>query len=194
MTILAFFQNMWVESPKAVYKMLDRNKDNPMFWNQTCKNLMFMGCKTGRVLRQAFGDLADKMIYDECTKEICNNPKTIPKADYKHIRETIKRIKPEIIITFGEVAFKAVNWEHGRLRNPAVLIKCPHPAARQVDTATTLRMTAEAIQEYIKYNKGCSVCKAPNPHWVKIVYDFLCDKCDGELADSFNAVNMERKL
>jgi len=96
MKILVFLQNMWVKNPLKVKKILAKN---PEKWNEICKDLLFMGCITGKRIKAAFGDLTDNMIFDETTKEIADNPKVVLKADLSHISDTIKRIKPDIILT-----------------------------------------------------------------------------------------------
>ena len=81
--IVAFMQNMWVKDPVKVQAMIDRHPDK---WNWYVKAFLFSGCITGRRIKQAFGEeLANSIIYEECTKEIADNPKTICKPDLKHI-------------------------------------------------------------------------------------------------------------
>lgn len=152
MKVLAFLQNMWVKDPAKVQVSLDRWKDTPEFWNRMVASLLFSGCITGRRIKTAFGDdLAFSIIYDECTKEIADNPKVILKPDFEHIANTIKRIKPDVIITFGNHAYKAVTsmYESGAIFYHTVptckIIVSPHPAARQPDTLDKLKAVAEKL-------------------------------------------------
>lgn len=180
MVVLAFLQNMWVKDPEKVQQSLDRHLDNPMFWNRMTKGLLFSGCKTGRVLIQTFGtDLIENIIFDECTKEICNNPKTIPTPDLIHIETTLLRLKPDIIITFGKIAFNTINNFTPELQARTILnyriIEAPHPAARQPITINKLREVAEklkaimALEELKQKSKGIMKTKKPRRRYLKTI-------------------------
>lgn len=155
MIIVAFLQNMWVKNPDNVKRMLDRWKDDPDFWNKTCRNLLFMGCKTGRVIKQVFGeDLAYSIIYDECTKEIAGDAKRVCKPDPCHIEATLNRLKPDVVITFGKIAYSAVfdviYGSKGKFK--PFLLPSPHPAARQPDTISKLRNVSKHLLKFINQN------------------------------------------
>jgi hypothetical protein len=148
--ILAFLQNLWVKNPEIVYNKLKRN---PGSWNRWCKKLLFSGGTTGRRIKEVFGDLADNIIWDEVTKEIADNPKIICKPDNEHIINTIERVKPQIIIVFGNVAQKAVsdlsegNIElRKRLRKNRIFLAAPHPARRDKNILNNLRSFAEELR------------------------------------------------
>lgn len=143
--ILAFLQNLWVKNPVKVQDMFDRNPERR---NDLLRFLLFHGGLTGKRIKQAFGeDLAYEIIYEECTKEIANNPKTICKPDLKHIEESLLRIDPDLVITFGDIAYKSIlkNTVYG-----LTIIKAPHPAARQSDTVHKLKLVAKRINQFIK--------------------------------------------
>lgn len=157
MVILAFLQNMWVKNPESSKKTLKRN---PKIWNRMVKSYLFTGCVTGSRIKKAFGeDLAFEIIYDECTKELADNPKTICKPDPKHILDTITAIQPDIIIMFGQIAQNAVGkviaethciTKHTELHS----FKAPHPAARQPDTLSKLMDIAEKVRYSIQTING----------------------------------------
>jgi len=139
--------------PAKVQAALKRS-DNPDTWNQWCKILLFQGCITGKRIKAVFGDLVDDMIFDQSTKEILNNPREVPKADLKHMRNTILRIRPDTIITFGNHTTKALHkiitspdmWYH--IRIPKIIFNAPHPAARQPDTIAKLKSVAEKLRVF----------------------------------------------
>lgn len=151
MKILVFMQNMWVKEPAKVQVVLDRHKDKPDFWNRMVKSLLFSGCITGKRIKQAFGDLTTDMIFDESTKEILNNPRDVPKADLVHMRNTILRIRPDAILTFGNHAAKGLDkiitspYVFYHIRIPKHIFNAPHPAARQPETITRLKNIAQSI-------------------------------------------------
>lgn len=157
--ILAFMQNMWVKDPAKVQKSLDRWKDKPEFWNNMVKTLLFAGCLTGRNIKKAFGqDLALSIIWDETTKEIADNPKYVPKADLEHMRNTILRVRPDVIITFGKNAESALEkiilnknvFYH--IRIPKHIFHAPHPAyvTRNPKAMDTINWVADRIKELVK--------------------------------------------
>jgi len=140
---------MWVKNPLKVKKILAKN---PEKWNEICKDLLFMGCITGKRIKAAFGDLTDNMIFDETTKEIADNPKVVLKADLSHISDTIKRINPDIIITFGKHAENALMsmYKSGVIYYhstpvPKHIFNAPHPAARQPETIVKLKVIAKMV-------------------------------------------------
>lgn len=164
--ILAFLQNMWVKNPESCRKIVERHAHEPDFWNSWVRRLLFAGGLTGKRIIKVFGkELAWEIIYDECTKEIAGDSKYCPKPDLKHIEEAIKKINPDIIITFGRVATKAVfdvthsescygyqdirfdpyeQYEHIKF------LVAPHPAARQPEKINELNEVAEEIKKLLK--------------------------------------------
>lgn len=127
MKIVAFLQNMWVREPSKLKAMLARNDE--AYRRDMCKRLLFAGCVTGRRLRQGLGDLCDEIIWEECTREIADNPRDILPPQRDHIRAVLTEIQPAIIVAFGRVAASAV-FEHGRDVVKAEFLTCCHPAAR----------------------------------------------------------------
>jgi len=59
MTVLAFMQNQWLKNPEPHKRFLAAN---PELRNASIKKLLFWKCKSGRVLRQTFGELCDQII------------------------------------------------------------------------------------------------------------------------------------
>jgi hypothetical protein len=155
MKILAFLQNMWVNEPEKV-KELVKTTD----WNRLVYWFLFRGCKTGQVIKQVFGELANKIIYDETTREIAGDPKTTFKPDLKHMHLSILKHKPDIIITFGKIAENAMmeylcNKEYFTERTAdnysiSVIHRLPHPAAasRNPQYMLHLKHAAKQIKEY----------------------------------------------
>lgn len=152
MRVVAYLQNMWVKEPDKVQALLDRHKDNPMYWNKMCKLLLFAGCITGRRIKDAFGDLVNDMIFDETTKEIAGDSKKIFKPDYFHIESSLNRLKPDVVICFGAIAAKAVTnvIDNGGCEFVPAIITAPHPAARQPDTVPKLKAAAKQLRELLK--------------------------------------------
>lgn len=145
--VVAFMQNMWVKDPARIRAMLERAP-----WNQRddlrlrlIRRALFAGCITGRRLKAAFGDLTDKIVWEEASPEIADNPKTICPPVPRHIEDVLEHHNPDIVITFGKPAGDAVEkiWT-------CTLIRCCHPAARQPDTISKLKAAAAELTAYIK--------------------------------------------
>lgn len=143
-TIMGFLQNMWVKDPAKVQAALNRS-DDPNVWEFWVKALLFSGCLTGKRIKSAFGSLADNIIYDECSKEIADNPKTICKPNPDHIKRSLIKHEPNIVIAFGNHAYKAL-LPFSMYYD--MIIKSPHPAARQPDTIQKLRAIPELIYSF----------------------------------------------
>lgn len=141
---MGFLQNMYVKDPAKVQQAINKS-DDPNVWEFWVKALLFSGCLTGKRIKAAFGDLADNIIYDECSREIADNPKTICKADPKHIKRSLIKHKPNIVIAFGNHAYKALQPFSMYYDT---IIKAPHPAARQTDTLDKLKLIPEIIYRY----------------------------------------------
>lgn len=139
MKILAFLQNMYCDNPELVKRIV--TEDN---WNRLVKKFLFQSF-TGKRIIKAFGEeLANRIIYDESTDEIADNPYSACKPNIVHIRWALHKHKPDIVITFGGIAYKSVSSVY-----KGELIRLPHPASRRADTMPRL-VTAKLKIERIK--------------------------------------------
>lgn len=123
MTILCFLQNMWVREPEKVRLWLEKN---PHLWERAVAGFLFAGCLTGRRIKTCFGeDLIRQMTFEECTKEIAGDSRTICPPDPGHIKACLDQYRPNIVVTFGKVAEEAVRpawteWLMAALNNPEI--------------------------------------------------------------------------
>lgn len=146
---LAIMQNMWVREPDRMRKAFETHGEE--FRLRFIKYALFAGCLTGRRIRGAFGDdLVDKIIWEESTREIAGDAKTVFPPALEHIRNIIVKYQPLIVIAFGKIAAEAtfqVLQKNG-ITKPHMLkfVTCPHPAARQPDTMERLREAAEKVR------------------------------------------------
>lgn len=152
MKVLAIMQNMWVKNPPAVKKLLANGVD----WNYMVRRFLFNGCRTGQRILEVFGkENAYDFIYDESTPEIADNPNTIFKPDPKHIVKSLKTHQPDLVISFGGIANKAVDAilidlaKVNKIWQKVNHVKCPHPAARQVQSQLQLKIQANHVKELL---------------------------------------------
>lgn len=140
MIVLAVLQNMYVNDPERVKAIIERT---PQARRRMLTYALFAGCRTGRVLKQVFGeDCPRRFIWDESTREIAGDTRTVYPADYEHLRAVLAEVKPDVVLAFGKVASGAL----AGLVPGEKLVIGPHPTARQPDTMRRLRWMAEALE------------------------------------------------
>jgi len=129
MKILAFLQNQWFKNPERVKAIMDRNPERR---NQLIGTYLFMGCLTGQRLTAALGEsLCDEIIWEECSPEIGGKSSSAFPADHAHMKEAIRKHRPDMILAFGKLSSVAIDYI--RLNPEFVSIPAihgPHPAAR----------------------------------------------------------------
>ncbi len=138
--VLAFLQNMWVKNPERVKAEIKKHGEE--YRTRLLRYCLFAGCKTGRNLTKAFGeDLLELIAFEETTREIAGDPKTIFPADASHIGNAITVHKPLIVVTFGTIAREAVQpyWT-------GMFIKAHHPASRNTASYQTLTDAATRLR------------------------------------------------
>ena len=140
--IVAFLQNAWVRDPECLQYSIARH--NEAFRLDMLRRLLFAGCLTGRRLRAAFGPFCEQIVWEECTREIADNPRVVLPAQPEHIADVIYRLKPIAVLAFGNHAFKNVSEVYA-----GKLFRAPHPAARQAATAERLADTATLLDVYL---------------------------------------------
>lgn len=139
-TAVAFLQNMWVRDPAAVQAQIELHGE--AYRLRFMAHALFAGCVTGRRLRLAFGtELIEQILWEETTREIADNPRTVYPAQKEHIRTVLETYKPMVVLTFGRIAEESVRplWN-------GELIVSPHPCARVQDTAGKLKSAAMRLR------------------------------------------------
>lgn len=136
-------QNMWVRDPQRVREQIARYGEG--YRVRLIERLLFAGCLSGQRLKAAFGELLRSIQWEEASREIAGDAKTICEPDMTHICETLDAYKPVVVLTFGRVASEAVSacWD-------GPLIQCCHPAARQPDTIEKLNAAAREYAQWAK--------------------------------------------
>ena len=151
MIVLAVLQNMWVNDPEKVKAMLART---PQARRRMIRYSLFAGCRTGRVLKQLFGeDCPRRFVWEESTTEIAGNPRDTFPADIFHLSAVVNEVTPDVVLAFGRIASDAL-----RKVVPEEKLLCgPHPTARQADTLQRLRQMASALDRMRTQYVDCSL-------------------------------------
>ena len=141
MTIaLAFLQNMWVKRPEETRRAIERFGET--YRVRLIRYALFAGCKTGRNLKRTFGDeLIERIVFEETTREIAGDAKTIFPADPAHIKAVLAHHRPLVVLTFGGIAHEAVRpyWT-------GKYIHAHHPASRHPESWQTLVDAAKELR------------------------------------------------
>ena len=147
-TVLAFLQCQWFKDPQRVQEIYDRNPDLRAALNKK----FLAGSLTGRRLQDAFGPvLFEQIIWEETSRQLGNKSSATFPADPEHIRSVIAAHKPDIILTFGNLATNAINaWVTEKLSaympEPLpIIISGPHPAARYYNIQNDLFEMAQTL-------------------------------------------------
>jgi len=129
MKIVAFLQNMWVRDPARVREGIKQHGEE--YRRRVMAYSLFAGCLTGRRLKAALGEeLCNKIIWEECTREIAGNPLYVPAPQPDHIRQVLQTEKPDVVLAFGKVASNAVSLVVSENPFKCVFLTALHPAAR----------------------------------------------------------------
>ena len=144
--VLAFLQNMWVKHPDRVKASIAQHGEE--FRLKLMRTFLFMGCKTGRNLTKAFGEeLLAHITFEETTREIAGDPKTIFPADTHHIHACIEKHQPRIVLAFGQIAYDAVSVIADQWTGqPFLYVAAHHPASRHPASWNTLLEAAAKVQ------------------------------------------------
>lgn len=133
MKILAFMQNMYFNDPEKVQAIFDRHPEDR---NRLIGLYLFMGCKSGKVLRQTLGeDLCDKITWEESSRRLGDISSSRFPHDPNHIARAVHIHNPELILAFGAIASKGVqtlctDGGTGKTHHGTPVLYGPHPAAR----------------------------------------------------------------
>jgi Uracil DNA glycosylase superfamily. len=151
--VVAFLQNTWVKNPEKLREMFSKRDEE--FRLQMIKSLLFEGGSlTGKRLSAAFGwEICKKIIWEEGSTLITNNPRQFVPPEENHIKEVIEKHKPDLVISFGKANEKAImNLCDKGMDYPVIYL--PHPAARQYDTVAKLKKAKEVIESYFAEREG----------------------------------------
>jgi hypothetical protein len=85
---------------------------------------------TGRRLKEMIPNGMEFKVIN-ASKNIGDNPNSSFKADIKHIKQSVTKIKPTIICAYGKIA------QEGCIELDLFFIKAPHPAWRQLSKKQT---------------------------------------------------------
>lgn len=156
--VMAILQNMWFKDPermKIIYeKYISREEDGRQTF---IRDFLFFGCLTGKRLDNAFEPIFGdewrwRIVWEESSHQWGNHSASSFGYDVDHICSSLKKYKPGIVMTFGNIARDG--WRESNIKyldegNEKVvehIIAGPHPAARGASVTSDLRAMAVKLR------------------------------------------------
>lgn len=172
--VMFLLQNQWFKDPVRTQQVLALYKDHKgeeAGWNRFVRDMLFLGCLTGRRIKDAFGeDLCwDAVVgehpvttvFEETSREIGDHPSAVFPPDPEHLVASLRRHRPGLIVAFGRVASTAlvlpqVKYELETWPETVDIVHTGHPAARGPRVLTGLDEAAAITRNWIAEHIGAA--------------------------------------
>lgn len=152
MKILCILQNQWADDPDRVLAL---HAKHPGMRNEIISRMLFRGSLTGKRIEYVFGDMMKEhaFIFDEASTVIAPSSKCNPPYNANHVRETIRRVRPDAVIAFGSSSRRAIDDVRKAKRDKIDLppvVECIHPAIQKPGWMAALLDAKKQIKEISK--------------------------------------------
>lgn len=150
-SILAILQNQWFRDPDWAKRLLEtryRGRHEVFAYH-----MLFLGCLTGQRLRTAFGNLCEEIIWENASPQFGNRANAVFPPDCAHLHAVWDKFKPQVVLTFGRVAERAILKCNLYDRCPN-LITGPHPTARGSGRVKELELMAVKLRALLEKCEG----------------------------------------
>lgn len=141
--ILGLLQNMWVRDPAAARRLIERHGARG---RRAMIRTFMPRTASGRALKRAFGDLFERITWENAASVVAGRSDAAPPADHLHMRRIVEDLKPDIVVAFGRIAVDAC-----RAAKLTFLIEARHPSPRSAGRTTlpSLDEAAEALRTLV---------------------------------------------
>jgi hypothetical protein len=152
MKVVAILQNAWFKDPQRIAEIYAKHAASLEKQCWLTAAYLFMGCLTGRRLRQTFGeDLCEHIEWAEASPRLGAKSSDAFPAEPQHIAKVIRHFNPGIVIGFGKIAANGVLQTMPLLaadtsRREFYFTSAPHPAARHATVMDELRKVAADVK------------------------------------------------
>lgn len=168
-TIMFLLQCQWFRDPDrarqvlATYVTFEGEEEG---WNRFVRDMLFMGCLTGRRIREAFGDVLCEdacgygetpvtTVFEETSREMGGRSGAAFPPDPDHLTASLRLHRPDIVVAFGRVASEALALPEVKAEMEAQpqtidVVHTGHPAGRGPNVMNGLREAAEIVRDWIK--------------------------------------------
>lgn len=153
--VLCLLQNQWFRDPERACKLLEmyQKKEGPNNGRaRFVRDMLFMGCLTGRRIEKAFGDALcdyDGVVFEDASADIYGDPRTKPAPDPIHVETVLRWHEPTLVVTLGEVALKSLQLANVARFMTIRHLHGPHPAARGAKVYEQLAELGKKLREYL---------------------------------------------
>ena len=160
--ILCLLQNQWFRDPERAKKLLlkyHEHKGEEAGRNRFIRDMLFMGCLTGKRIKQTFGEefcwdsvIANQVTFEEVSTEIGGHASSCFPPDLNHVLASLKLHKPGCIVTFGKIAQSAISGEVKEevIEKGIFLVHAPHPAARGPNVMQELKEASSIVHKWME--------------------------------------------
>ena len=152
MKVLCILQNQWANNPDQLNALYAKY---PGKRNEIIARLLFRGSLTGQRIESVFGDMMKEhaFIFDEASTTITKASSSSPHYNAGHVRETILRVRPDVVIAFGHSSQRAIvdvrSAKRIRINLPPV-IECVHPAIQKPGWMKQMCDAKKSLRQLIK--------------------------------------------
>jgi len=162
MKVVAFMQCLWLKDPERGRETMQRMEAQGLR-ERFLYRLLFHGGKSGRVLQATLHHWCERIVWEECTKEIGGNSGAVFLPDPVHMKAVIAKHNPTHILSLGKVASGAVESLKPNLFG-AQHLKAVHPAARQhaIKSLRSVFAQLEELGHKIRHKSASSIQRTPS--------------------------------
>jgi hypothetical protein len=131
--ILGLLQNQWFRNPERAKMVLALYEQRGKGRNLFIRDMLFLGCLTGRRIKRAFGEeLCNRIIWEEVSPQMGGHAASVFPPDPAHVKASLEKHRPDLMIVFGKIAESALTGAVAEYIQAAgvKVVVCPHPAAR----------------------------------------------------------------
>lgn len=155
--VLMLLQNQWFNDPDRAEQVLAMYKEykgeeaaRPRF----IRDMLFMGCLTGRRIKETFGEdvcwdgvVGGNVMFEEVSPLVGRRSGACFPPDPDHLVRVLSSFRPSVVAAFGLVAQTGLQLAPVQPHLQGVtVIACPHPAARGDDVMLRLRAVAAEVR------------------------------------------------
>ncbi len=144
MKVLAFLQNAWFP-PNTKPHYIKKYIEDDVF-----RRCVLARSYTGRRILRVFGEkFFLKTVWQNVCTEVGTTSDYYGKPDHGHVKETIIQHKPDVILTFGQLALSTINYIDRKEPIGIPVFCTKHPNARYFSDED-LQKFCDSVKLYIR--------------------------------------------
>lgn len=168
--LLFLLQSQWFKDPARADLLLGKYVQHEGgYWAgraRFCRDMLFMGCKTGQVIDRYFepvlgdrgvyrdGEGWGDVVFEETTPKKAATPRQVLPADPHHVADLLNWHSPRLVVAFGAVANEALTFTGPAqvvAALDALVVPTCHPCARY-DVGSRMKAAADRVGRWLRDN------------------------------------------